>query len=136
MCKALCARLCALGGRVSGEPLQTDSLTPLPTRACTTTWADTTVWKQSKIQLPFGSPLAGKCEPSVFYYSALITSACSLLEAIPFPRNLFCFSSLAVFPWALPPPSPTPALTVSAKPHLLWHGLLPRLGDQLLHDPT
>lgn len=58
-----------------------------------------------KIQLLFGSLLPGKCELSVFDYFTVIASGCSLLEAVLFPRNLFCFSSFALF-WALGLPLP------------------------------
>lgn len=67
--------------------LKKDSPTPLPTRGLGEDLGGYDDLETAKIQLLFGSPLAGKCELSVFYYSALITSACSLLEAVPFPRK-------------------------------------------------
>lgn len=132
---SLFPRLCTLCLRVSGEPLKKDSPTHSPPRAWGRTWDRSMCWKQLQPSCCLALHFQGN-ESCVFDYFALITSGCSLLEAVSFPRNLFCFSSLVVF-WgpasSLSPPPPSPG---HPSPHLLLHHLLAYQGNKLILDPS
>lgn len=126
----------ALCHRASGELLKKDCPTPFPTQGPGKDLGRINDLETVKIQLLFGSPLPGKCELSVFDYFALITSGYSLLEAVSFPRNLFCFSSLAVFWGPASSLSTHSASPFHPSPHLPLHQLLACPGNKLLHDPS
>ena len=127
--RGCCSRGFALFAIESWEPLKKDYPTPFHTQNLGKDLARISDLETVKIQLLFGSSLPGKCELSVLDYVALITSGCSLLEAAPFPRNLFCFSSLAVCGASascLSPPSPSPF-----PPHPVYHSSSSLLAEEM-----